>query len=109
MTSPNAKNKSVSLRIPESLLEMAARLSEDQHTDRSKVLIEWLQQGAEDAVIELLENGKISKGYAVKVLGTTYHELNDLLEARGIRLGPSEEQVEESRETASSLRPRSEP
>jgi hypothetical protein len=106
MTPPNTKNKTISLRVPEPLLEMAASLSQDQHTDRSKVLMEWLYRGAEDAVIEFLEQGKISKGYAVKVLGTTYHELNDLLEARGIRLGPSEEQVQESRETARSLKPR---
>lgn len=81
-------------------------LSEDQHNDRARVLMAWLFRGAEDAVIELLEQGKISKGYAVKVLDTTYHELNDLLEARGIRPGPSQEQVQESRETARSLKPR---
>jgi hypothetical protein len=107
MTANNTKNRAVSLRVPEPLLEMASKLSEDQHTDRSKVLLEWLYQGAEDAVIELLEQGKISKGYAVKVLGTTYHELNDLLEARGIRSSLSDEQVKESSETARLLRPRS--
>ena len=87
-------------------MEIAARLSEDQHADRFRVLMEWLYRGAEDAVIELLDQGKISKGYAVKVLDTTYHELNDVLESRGIRLGLSEEQAEESRETARSLRAR---
>ena len=106
MTTPKAKNKPVSLRIPEPLLDIAAILGEDQNTDRSKVLMDWLSRGAEDAVIELLEQGKISKGYAVQALDTTYHELNDLLEARGIRPGPSDEQVQEARETARTLRTR---
>lgn len=64
-------------------MNIAAMLSKDQDTDRSKILIQWLYKGAEDAVIQLLEQGKISKGYAVKALDTTYHDLNDLLEARG--------------------------
>jgi hypothetical protein len=106
MTDSKAKNKSVSLRIPEPLLDAAAMMGEDLHIDRSKVLNEWLYQGAEDALVALLERGKISKGYAVKVLDTTYHDLNDLLEARGIRLGPSEEQVKESSGTARLLKPR---
>jgi hypothetical protein len=105
MTTPNAKNKTVSLHIPEPLLEMAIMVSGEPGTGKSKLLVEWLHRGAEEAVIELLGQGKISKGYAVKVLGTTYHELNEMPEARGIRPGPSNEQVKESGESARLLRP----
>jgi predicted HTH domain antitoxin len=100
MTTPKARNKAVSLRVPEALLDIATMLSKDQDIDRSKILIQWLYEGTEDVVIELLEQGKISKGYAVKALDTTYYDLNGLLEAREIRLGPGNEQIKKSKETA---------
>ena len=104
MTSAKSEDMSVSLTIPETILELASRLSQEQDTDRSKFLREWLCRCAEDAVIRLLERGDISKGYAVKVLGITYHDINRLLEARGVRLGPSEEQIRESQDTAKHLK-----
>jgi len=110
MTTSKARNKTVSLRVPEALLDIAAILSKDQGADRSKILIQWLYKGAEDATIELLEQGKISKGYAVKALDSTHYDLDDLLEARGIRLGPSDEQIKKSRKTTEQLqlKPRTE-
>ncbi len=61
---------------------------------------QWLSKGAEEMVMELLARGKISKGRAVEVLDSTYHEVNQMLEDRGIRVGPSEIQVRESIGTA---------
>ncbi len=104
MTSAKSEDKSVSLTIPETILELASRLSREKNIDRSTFLREWLCRGAEDAVIRLLERGDISKGYAVKVLGITYHDINHLLEARGVRLGPSEEQIRRSQDTAKHLK-----
>ena len=104
MTSDEARSASVSLPIPQAMLDLAARLGQDQQTDLSNILLQWLSRGAEEVVVGLLERGDISKGYAVKVLETSYHDINHLLEARGIRLGPSDEQIEESKETAKGLK-----
>ena len=93
MASAKSGDKPVSLTIPETLLELASRLSQEQNTDRSEFLREWLYRGAEDAVIGLFEQGEISKGYAVKALDIAYYDINRLLETKGIRLGPTEEQV----------------
>ena len=47
--------------------------------------------------------GKSAKATRVKVLGMTYHDINHLVETRGIRLGPTEEQISEAQETAKNL------
>ena len=62
-----------------------------------------MRDSKEETVIGLLEQGATSKGYAVEVLGITHCDINHLLKIRGIRLGPSEEQVRESQEAAKYL------
>ena len=110
MTAPKLpKNKPIPLRLPDNLVQVADLVGRRQHTDRSTVLRQWLYKGAEDAVIALLEAGKISKGCAVEALDSTYYDLDDLLEARGIKLGPSDEQIESSRETLRELDPKPRP
>jgi predicted HTH domain antitoxin len=60
----------------------------------------------EDVVIRLLEEGRISKGYATQLLDVSYYDIDDMLEARGIRLGLTEEQHQQARKIAQGLKAR---
>ncbi|MFQ6029540.1 MAG: hypothetical protein ACE5Q6_18855 [Dehalococcoidia bacterium] len=95
-------------RIPKPLLELIELWAKEQRIDKSAVIRQWLYKGGESAVVELLNQGKISKGDATVFLDLTYYEVNDLLEDRGYQVGATDEQHRQSRENAKLLRPRAE-
>ena len=64
------------------------------------------REQVEDVVIRLLEEGRISKDYATQLLDVSYYDIDDMLEARGIRLGLTEEQHQQTRKTAQQLKAR---
>lgn len=93
------EHEGVSVVAPLPLLHIAELAATKRGMNYMHVFVEWMRAGAENTVIELLREGRISKGYAVEALGTTYFGLDELLDSRGIRLGLTEEQLWESRET----------
>lgn len=57
------------LRIPQNLMELADAKSRTERTDRSTALRQLLYVGAEEYVLELLSEGRISTGRAADILG----------------------------------------
>ena len=104
-----AKRKTITLDLPEDLLDLAEIWGKEQGSDRNTVLRQWLYQGTEEPAIKLLSEGRISKGDATAFLNVTYFDINRMLEERGIRLGVTLEQYESSGETARRLRSRAGP
>lgn len=98
------KSQVVPLRVPGNLIELATLCSQEQHTDRATTLRQWLYKGAEEAAIKLVEEGRITSGQAAQLLDMNIHGIYRLAEARGIRLGATEEQQERSWEYAQKLR-----
>ena len=105
MSKNKVETSPVAIRIPEPLLELIDLWAGEQRLDRSAVLRQWLYQAAEPAVLDLLNQGKISKGDATVFLDRTYYEINDLLADHGYRVGATDEQHQQSRENARLLRP----
>ena len=100
---PKTAKETISLVAPGQLVAAAEIVAQEFSVDTSQVIAGWLVDGAEKSVIELLQRGKISKGYAVEALDTAYFRLDELLQARSIRLGLTEAQIEESQDTAKAL------
>jgi predicted HTH domain antitoxin len=98
------KTKVVPLRIPECLDEAAALKAEREHTDKATALRQWLYEGAENYVLGLLVEGRVSKGRSAELLGLTIYDINDLIEARGLDVGPSDEQIQQSKAFAATIR-----
>ena len=90
------KTKVVPLRIPETLDAIATIKAEHEHMDKATALRQWLHAGAEDYVLGLLSEAKISIGRAVELLGITYYDIYPLVQRRGIELGPTDEQMAQS-------------
>ena len=96
------ESKSISVVAPDPLLQIAEMVASDHGKSNLQVVTEWLSAGAENTVVALLQEGRISKGYAVEALGTTYFGLDEILETKGVRLGLTDEQLWESQETGKS-------
>jgi hypothetical protein len=64
------KIKSVPLRVPENLIELAKIWSKEMRADQAIVLCQWLYKGAEDVVMKLIEEERITIGRATKLLSS---------------------------------------
>ena len=97
------KVKIVPLRIPENLDELAALSAQEQHTDKSSALRQWLHQGAAQYVLRLASEGRITVGRAAELLDRSVFDLYRLAEASGVELGASDKQRRQSRKVAAKL------
>ena len=84
-------------------MELAEAKSRSERTDRSTALRQLLYAGAEDCVVELLDQGHISSGKAAELLDTTVHRIHELAIERGIEIGAGVEEYRRSRESAAGL------
>jgi len=91
------------LRIPENLMELAEAKSRSERTDRSTALRQLLYAGAEDYVVGLLEQGRISSGKAAELLDTTVHRVHELARERGVEIGATVEDYRRSRSSTAGL------
>ncbi len=84
-------------------MELAEAKSRSERTDRSTALRQLLYAGAEDYVVGLLEQGRISSGKAAELLDTTVHRVHELARDRGVGIGASVEDYRRSRESTAGL------
>ena len=95
--------QSYPLRIPEGIIDLAKLRSAEEHIDQSTALRQLLHIGAEDYVLSLLEQGRISIGKAAELLKISVHDIYRVAEKHGVRLGTTPEQRSRSLQTAKKL------
>lgn len=95
--------KSYPLRISEDILAISDLRAEDEHLDRSTALRQFLHIGAEEYVLELVEDGRISIGRAAELLQTTIYDIQRIAKKHGVPLSSTPEQAKKSRETTNRL------
>jgi hypothetical protein len=98
-----AKTKAVPLRVPENLIELAKIWSKETRADQATVLRQWLHKGAEDVVMKLIEEERITIGRAAELLDVAYQDIHRMAQARGIELGATVEQYHEGKKNLQSL------
>ena len=98
------RNKAVTIRLPQGLLEMVELYSKDQHLDISSAMRQWLYRAAEEYALELVGEGRISGGRAAEILDVSLFDIYQMAEARGKRLGADEEQQLRSREFSTTVK-----
>ncbi len=91
------------LRIPENLLELAETRSKDKHVDKSTALRQLMQEGAENYVLELISQGRLSISRGAEILDESVHEIYRLAQERNVQIGATEKQYEKGKETAGGI------
>ena len=97
------KSRPVTLRLSESLIALADLACQQQRTDRSTMLRQWLYQGAEEQAVRMVSEGRLSIGRAAELLDLTHYDIYRIAQAKGIELGGSPEQYQESPASAAPL------
>ena len=88
----------LSLQVPEELLKSAEFCGALTGIDKSTMILQWLQSGAERAMLQLVCDGDLSTGKFVELLGITYHDFHPMRQKSGVELGSSEEEMNYMRE-----------
>lgn len=91
------------LRVPENLMELAEAKGRTERTDRATALRQLLYAGAEEYVMELLSEGRISSGKAAEILDTSVHRVHELAKEHSIEAGADTEDYRRSREATARL------
>lgn len=88
------------LRLPDNLLDLAEAKSKEEKVDKSTALRQLLYEGAEQYVLELISEGRLSVSRGAEILDESVHEIYQLARKRNIEIGSTEEQYEKGRDTA---------
>ncbi len=97
-------NVAYPLRVPKKIIELAELRSREEYVDKATALRQLIYLGAEDYVMELYGKGRISLSRAADLLDKNVHDIIQLAQRRGIRVGATEEQQKASEKTARELR-----
>ncbi len=88
------------LRVPDNLLRLAEAKSKEEKIDRSTALRQLMYEGAEQYVLELISEGRLSVSRGAELLDESVHKIYRLARKRNIEIGTTEEQYEKGKETA---------
>lgn len=79
-------SKPYPLRIPENLLSLVDAKAAEDRTDRATALRQLLYAGAEDYVVELLRQRRISTSRAAELLDVSTYKVQELAREHGVDL-----------------------
>lgn len=93
------------LRIPDGVLRLAELRSQEERTDKTIALRQWLYAAAEDYALQQLAAGRLTLSHAAELLDLSVYDLQRKAQERGIALGATAEQYRQARDTTRHLRP----
>ncbi len=93
-------NNSYPLRIPAKVIELAEAKAREERTDRSTALRGLIYAGAEDYIVGLLAQERISASRSAELLDVSVHRIRLLAREKGARPASTVEDHEQSLETA---------
>lgn len=93
-------SKSYPLRLPENLLKLAEVRSKEERVDKSTALRQLMYEGAENYVLKLIKEGRLSIGRGAEILERTPYEMYRLAGEKGIEIGSTIEQYQKGKGTA---------
>lgn len=82
------------LRIEEDMIKLAEFKSKDEHTNKTMAIKQFLYSGAEEYLLRLCSQGRISIGKAAEILHKSIYDLQESAKQKGIELGISTEGYE---------------
>src|SRR5215471_6993148 len=101
----NMLNRPYPLRIPEGVLQLAEMRSQEERTDKTTVLRQWLYIAAEEYAFKRLAEGRLTLSQTAALLDMSAYDVQRKTRECGIELGATADQYRHALETARQLRP----
>lgn len=97
------------LRIPDGILHLAALRSQDDRTDKSTVLRQWLYAAAEAYALTCLAEGRLTLSQTAALLDLSLYDVQRKAQEQGLEVGATAAQYQQAVATARRLRPQASP
>jgi len=103
-------NRPYPLRIPKGVLQLAELRSQEERTDKTTALRQWLYAAAEEYAFKRLAEGRLTTSQMAELLDMSVYDVQRKaqergLQERGLELGATAEQYHHALETVRQLRP----
>lgn len=89
-------NRPYPLRIPEGLLKLAELQSQEERTDKTTSLRQWLYASAEAYALKRLSEGRLSLSQAADLLDLSVYDVQCKAQEQGIELGATADQYHQA-------------
>jgi hypothetical protein len=99
-------NRPYPLRIPEGLLKLAELQSQEERTDKTTALRQWLYTSAEDYALRRLSEGRLSLSQVADLLDLSVYDVQRKAQEHGIDLGATADQYHHALATLRQRRPK---
>lgn len=86
------------MKLNEEIIPLIELKSREEHTNKAIVLKQFLYQGLQGYVMDLVGKGRLSIGKAAEVLDVSIYDMHEIAKARGLKLGATKEQRQRSKE-----------
>ena len=91
------------LRIEENILKLAELRSKEEHTSKTAAIKQFLYSGAEEYLLRMCSQGRISIGKAAEILHKSIYDLQESARKKSIELGITAKDYNESKKIAQGL------
>lgn len=91
------------LRIDDEILKVVELRSKDEHTSKTTTIKQFLYNGAEEYLLKLCSQGRISIGKVADLLHKSVYSLQESAKQKGIELGITAKEYNESKKLAKEL------
>jgi hypothetical protein len=98
-------NRPYPLRIPEGVLQLAEMRGQEERTDKTTVLRQWLYVAAEEYAFKRLAEGRLTLSQTAELLDMSAYDVQRKTRECGFELGATADQYRHALETARQLRP----
>jgi hypothetical protein len=98
-------NRPYPLRIPKGILQRAELRSQEERTDKTTILRQWLYVAAEEYAFQRLTEGRLTVSRLAELLDMSVYDVQQKVQERGLELGATAEHYRQARATALHLRP----
>lgn len=91
------------LRIEDKIMKIAELKSKDEHTNKTVAIRQFLYSGAEEYLLRLCSQGRISIGKAAEILHKSIYDLQESAKQKGLELGITAKEYNEGRKLAEEI------
>ena len=91
------------LRIEENIIKLAELRSKDEHSTKTAAIKQFLYSGAEEYLLKLCSQGRISIGKAAEILHKSIYDLQESAKRKEIGLGITAEEYGRGKKFAQEL------
>lgn len=91
------------LRIEDEIIRLAEIKSRDEHTAKTTAIKQFLRSGAEEYLLILCSQGRVSIGKAAEMLHKSIYDLQETARKKGVELGITAKEYEIGKKFAKKL------